>query len=37
MAQDLQDLLKMLNPADGLRIPDSLLGSIRTQKAHIIT
>jgi hypothetical protein len=35
MVQDLQDLLKMLNLADGIRMPDSLPGSIYIRKAHI--
>ncbi len=35
MVQDLQDLFKMLNLAYGIRIPDSLPGSLCIRKAHI--
>jgi hypothetical protein len=37
MVQDLQDLLKMLDLADGLRIPDSPLSSICIRKVHPIS
>jgi hypothetical protein len=35
MVQDLQDLFKMLNLVYGIRIPDSLLGSLCIRNAQL--